>query len=87
MDPKTFSNIGIGLRISGLIAFPVIISFFLGRFIVIRFNTAEYVLYICIAIGVFSSFYGLIKEIKSYAKTLEIEDKSKSETLINSEEK
>lgn len=75
MDPKTFLNLSLGIRFSGLIIFPVLFSFFIGRYIVNRFDTPEYVLYICIGLGVFISFYGLIKEVKQYVKKLEKEDK------------
>jgi hypothetical protein len=76
MDQKTFSNLSLGLKFSGLIIFPVLFSFFIGRYFVNRFDMQEYFLYIFIAFGVFISFYGLIKEIKQYVKKLEKEEKN-----------
>lgn len=78
-------QIGFGLSLSGWIAFPVIFGFFLGRYIVQKFDLPEYTLYIFLGLSVIWSFYGLTKECIRYAKKMQAEDsKSKESKVQNS---
>ncbi len=70
-------ELSFGLNLSYWIIFPVIIGFFLGRYIVDKFNLPEYVFYLILIFFVLSSFYGLSKEILKYLKKLQKEETRK----------
>ena len=71
-------ELSFGLNLSYWIIFPVIIGFFLGRYIVDKFNLPEYVFYLILVFFVLSSFYGISKEILRYLKKLKKEESLKA---------
>jgi F0F1-type ATP synthase assembly protein I len=70
-------------RISGWIAFPVLIGVFLGKWLDKRFNTEPFLFIITVAVCFIISMYGLvINALKEFKK---IEDESKAEKQLKSE--
>ena len=63
-------QVGFGLTLGGWIAFPVLLGFFIAKYVVNKFNLPEYVFYIIVGIFVVVSFYGLITNSIKYLKQM-----------------
>ena len=68
-------------KVSGYIAFPVIITSYLGKYLDKKYNTAPYLFLISIAIGFVSTIYLIWKEVKTYQRKIDKEEKEKRENL------
>ncbi|MFA6513874.1 MAG: AtpZ/AtpI family protein [Patescibacteria group bacterium] len=70
-------------RISGWIAFPVLLGVFLGKWLDRRFDTEPFLFIITVAVCFVISMYGLvINALKEFKK---IEDESKAEKKLQTE--
>lgn len=58
-------------RISGWIAFPVLIGVFLGKWLDIRFNTEPWLFLATVALSFVVSMYGLVKNAMKEFKKIE----------------
>lgn len=71
------------VRISGWIAFPVLLGVFLGKWLDKRFNTEPFLFIITVAVCFIISMYGLvINALKEFKK---IDDESKAEKNLQVE--
>jgi F0F1-type ATP synthase assembly protein I len=67
-------------RISGWIAFPVLIGVFLGKWLDTRFNTKPWLFLATVAVSFLVSMYGLvINAMKEFKKIEDEYDKKKEE--------
>jgi F0F1-type ATP synthase assembly protein I len=65
------------LRMSGWIAFPLIMSLFLGKWLDEKFNTAPWLLIVLSVFAFTVSMYGVIATAKKEFKKIEDENKKK----------
>lgn len=64
------------VKVSGYIAFPVIISSFLGKYLDEKYNTGTNTLFlVCVGIGFISTIYLIWTELKIYKKKIDKENK------------
>ena len=61
-------------KVSGYIAFPVIITSYIGKYLDKKYNTSPYLFYILIAFGFASTIYLIWKEMKIYQRKIEKEN-------------
>ncbi len=81
-----FSRIAFGLSLSGWVAGPVIIGFFVGRYLVENLHFPKYYLYTAVVVSIGLSFYGLTKQFMTYVKKIESEEQdAKSKKSANIE--
>jgi uncharacterized membrane protein YfcA len=64
------------VKVSSYIAVPIILASFLGKFLDKKYNTANLLFYIFIALAFLSTIYLIWKEMKIYKKKIE-NDKTK----------
>jgi len=63
-------------KVSAYIAFPVIITSYVGKYLDKKYNTSPYLFFISIAIGFASTIYLIWKEVKIYQRKIEKEEKT-----------
>jgi F0F1-type ATP synthase assembly protein I len=67
------------LKVSGSIAIPIVIALYLGKYLDTRFNTAPWIFLGLTAIAFAVSLISLWKNLTSYIRNLEKEEKIKRE--------
>ena len=63
------------VKVSGYIAFPIILASFIGKYFDEKYNSSNKFFFIAITIAFISTIYLIAKEMKVYKKKLEKEEK------------
>ncbi len=76
-EPWWKDGVIIFFKVSGYIAFPVIIASFVGKYFDQKYNTGNLIFYTMIGIAFISTMYMIWKEMKIYKKKLDQEENKK----------
>ncbi len=63
------------IKVSGYIAFPVIIASFLGKYLDQKYNTGNSLFLVCVGIAFISTIFLLLRELRIYIKNINKENK------------